>query len=189
MMRIMTRYPVRADVRLDDPALESLLSGPVVVLMVGPAGGGKSTVARELTAQRPHLEIVSYDREQADGRIVGAAAVARAHGRLRQCCAGGRGAVVDGTHRQPERRAAVQRIAVAHQLPTIALVVLPSLTRCLEQQLLRSRVVPESDVRAQHAAVTELLPSLPAEGYELVAVLDPGHAVPAGFPGESGNTV
>ncbi|MGW4527888.1 AAA family ATPase [Amycolatopsis sp. NPDC004378] len=170
----MTRSPVRAGVRLDDPALESLLDEPVVVLMVGPAGSGKSTMARELAARHPNLEIVSYDREQADGRIVGAAAVARAHARLGRCCTGGRGAVVDGTHRQLERRAAVRRIAAAHRLPTIALVVLPSLERCLAQQRLRSRVVPESDVRAQHAAVTELLPRLPAERYDLVALLDTG---------------
>lgn len=131
----MTRSPARTGVRLDDPTLETLLDEPVVVLMVGPAGGEKSTVARELATRRPHLEIVSYDREQADGRIVGAAAVARAHARLGRCCADGRGALSSSGY--------------------------------------GPRVVPGSAVRAHHDAVTELLPRLPAEGYDLVAVLAP----------------
>lgn len=168
----METAQIRTNVRLGDPVLEELLLGPVVVLMVGPAGAGKSTVARELSVRHPHLVVVSYDQEQGDGGVVDEAAVVRTQARLARRCAGGLGAVVDGTHRQLVRRAAVLRIAAEHQLPTVALVVLPSLERCLHQQALRARLVPETDVRAHHAAVTDLLPALPSEGYDLVAVLD-----------------
>jgi predicted kinase len=153
------------------------LPGPSVILLVGASGAGKSTLAARLLAARPDLGCVSYDAHQRrqpgdDGvRACTAGAIAAAHSELEARCAAGLSTVVDGTHRQPERRAAVRAIAATHHLPVIAIVLLVPLQDCLTQQHHRARQVPAADVAAQHASIAAALPHLHSEGYAATLVL------------------
>jgi predicted kinase len=145
---------------------------PCLVLMIGASGAGKSTVAAWLATQRPGLEVLSYDVAQGDGGVCTSAAVDQVHAALTARCAAGASSVVDGTHRQADRRAAVVAIAAAHGLPVVAVVLRVPLASCLRNQRRRTRHVPEADVRAHHAAVEASVPLLPGEGYAAVVALD-----------------
>ncbi|WP_285647130.1 ATP-binding protein [Lentzea sp. NBRC 102530] len=148
------------------------LPNPCVVLMVGASGAGKSTVAAAFAARRPGLEVLSYDVAQGDGGVCTPASVDQVHAVLAERCAAGASSVVDGTHRQADRRVAVVALATAHDLPVLAVVLRVPLASCLRNQHRRARHVPEADVRAHHAAVEAALPLLPHEGYTAVVVLD-----------------
>jgi predicted kinase len=144
---------------------------PCVVLMVGPSGSGKSTVAGWLAARNPGLKVLSYDAAQGDGGVCTLDAVARVHAELAARCAQGLASLVDGTHRQPERRAAVSAAAAAHGLPVVAVVLQVPLASCLANQSRRPRRVPAVDVREHHAVLTAAMPDLLDEGYDVVVVL------------------
>ncbi|MFD8994237.1 AAA family ATPase [Streptomyces abikoensis] len=89
------------------------------LIVMGPSGSGKSTKAAQLAAELGAV-VVSYDDHQrrAEGDTgvepVGEQALARAWAELDAHLAAGTLVVVDGTHCQPERRAAVREIAAAH---------------------------------------------------------------------------
>ncbi|MFJ9634730.1 AAA family ATPase [Streptomyces sp. NPDC101175] len=146
------------------------------VLLMGASGSGKSTLAARLAAATGAV-VVSYDSHQrlTDGDTgtepVGERALAAAWAELDGHCAAGRLAIVDGTHCQPERRAAVRAIAAAHGMGTVVLVLRASLPVCLARQGLRQRQVPDTDVARQHAAVTASLPALVGEGHTAVLQL------------------
>uniref|UniRef100_UPI003F4905A8 AAA family ATPase n=1 Tax=Amycolatopsis sp. CA-096443 TaxID=3239919 RepID=UPI003F4905A8 len=153
-----------------DAAGGDLLPMPCVVLMVGPSGAGKSSVAQRIAA-RTGMAVLSYDSEQGDGTTVQQAAVDRAHARLQHRCAAGLSSVVDGTHRQPDRRAAVRAISTTHGLPVVAVALRVSLRTCLANQHRRDRHVPDEHVRSQHAALATAMPGLLDKGYHAVVVL------------------
>lgn len=144
-----------------------------VLMMVGPAGSGKTTLARQFAAGAGGA-VVSYDRHQRaipgdDGvESVSPRALAAAWQELTTCCAAGTPVVVDGTHSQAERRARVRAIASAAGYDTVAVVVLTPLEVCQARQDRRVRKVPPADVARQHAAITAALPELTGEGYAAV---------------------
>jgi predicted kinase len=79
--------------------------------------------------------------------------------------------IVDGTHRQPDRRTAVRTIAAAYGLPTVAVVLVVPLEHCLVRHLGRPRRVPAGDIEIQYTAITAALPELHREGYAAVVTL------------------
>ncbi|MGW0647685.1 AAA family ATPase [Streptomyces umbrinus] len=143
---------------------------------MGASGSGKSTLAARLAAATGAV-VVSYDRHQrlTDGDTgtepVGERALAAARAELEDDRAAGRQTIVDGTHCQPERRAAVRAIAAAHGMGTVVLVLKASLPTCLARQNLRQRQVPDADVARQHAAITAAVPALAGEGHAVVLQL------------------
>jgi predicted kinase len=153
------------------------LPDPCVVLMIGASGSGKSTLAASLAAANTGLAVISYDSYQRrlpgdDGRqTCTTEAVALAHLALAKRCAAGMSTIVDGTHRQLERRTAVRSIADTHGLLTVAVALVVPLDQCLARQHARSRRVPREDVTAQHATLAESLPGLHREGYAAVVLV------------------
>jgi predicted kinase len=153
-------------------AMNLSLPDPCVVFLVGTSGAGKSTLATHLAEANPGLDVLSYDREQGDGGPCTDEAVDRVHASLADRCVRGLATIVDGTHRQPERRARVRAVAAAHGLPVVALVLLVPLEVCLSNQRRRTRRVPPEDVRVHHAAVTGAVPMLHTEDHDVVIVLN-----------------
>jgi protein phosphatase len=102
------------------------VTDPSVILLVGPAGSGKSTLAQRHFAPD---EVLSSDAMRA---IVGRGesdqnaskpAFALLHRQLRKRLAAGRLTVVDATNLSPRARSAVLRLAHAHRMPAVAIVL------------------------------------------------------------------
>ncbi|MEU9202901.1 AAA family ATPase [Streptomyces sp. NPDC048332] len=78
--------------------------------------------------------------------------------------------VVAATNCEPTVGADLIATARRHGVPTVALVVPTPLPVCVERQKARpaNRCVPEHVVRAQHAAMVDAWPGLPADGFDHV---------------------
>lgn len=166
-----------------NPALVLAVPAPCVVVLMGASGAGKSTLAREL-ADTTHAVAISYDqcREELTGdpsdQSATAAAVALAHRRVIARCTAGQATVVDATHTNWDERRPILTLVTSHSLPAVLVVVATPLQQCLHRQLTRSRRVPESVVRQQHANVLASLPRLHTEGWHSVHLLHTAHPRP-----------
>lgn len=140
-----------------------------LVVLAGPAGSGKSTFAA--THFLP-TQIVSSDHcralvadDEADQSVSGEAfALLRTMVRLRLQL--GRLTVVDSTAVERSHRRSLLRIGRAYSAPVIALLFDVGLKRCLEQNRLRSRRVPEDIIEEQDRAFRSSLASVASEGFD-----------------------
>jgi predicted kinase len=164
------------------PAVRIAVTVPGLVVLVGAAGAGKSTLAARLFAP---AEIVSSDDVR--GWLTGDPADQRAtrlafsvvHREVRRRLAAGGLAVVDATNVQPSARSALLRIArVAGARATAIVVRTPSAETHARNRARTSRLVPPDVVDRHLAAVDALGPDaasiaerLVAEGFDTVHVL------------------
>jgi predicted kinase len=166
--------PVTAD-PIDIPA-------PGLVVLIGAAGAGKSTLAARLFEPS---EIVSSDalRERLSGDAADQRATRPAfailHREVRRRLAAGRLVVVDATNVEPTARATLRGLADAARVPAIAIAIVPSVTEVHGRNASRAvRVVPRNivdrhlgrldDLGATSAAIAA---ALRAEGFTAVHVL------------------
>ncbi len=162
-------------------------SAPVVLVLVGAAGSGKTTLRRALLASaRGALPVVSLDDLRRELRAADAAAgrpvrdlqgyslpaVRRAQRRCQALAGLGAGYLADATHLRRAERVAHVRTARAAGLPVEA-VLMPPLP--LEELLRRDRARPAdervpADVLARHAHRRSLLGAqgLRADGFAVV---------------------
>ncbi len=152
------------------------LPDPCLVLMVGAAGAGKSTLAARLFAPDDVLASDAY-RERITGdaadQAATRAAFAALHRDLRARLRAGRTTAVDATSVHEHARRSLLRVAAEAGVPVVAIVLdLPD-DLVLERNAARDRVVPEEAVRRQLAALRRALGprQLPAEGYARLIVL------------------
>ena len=147
-----------------------------LVLLVGPAGAGKTTLARLLF--RP-TEIVSSDlcralvSDRADDQRASADAFRLlnliADLRLKRR----RLAVVDATNVAPWDRRPLLQLAEARRLPAVAIVLDLPLEVCVGRDAARpERRVGEAAVRSQWEALQVGLPRMAREGFAQVHVLE-----------------
>lgn len=150
---------------------------PSVVLLIGAAGAGKSTLAAR---HFPAGSILSSDdlREAISGdaanQAVSRAAFAALHRSLDRRLAAGRLTVVDATNLGAGARASIRRIARRHGVPVVAIVLDlgPAIVRA-RNAARPGRVVPDAAVTEHLARLQALLArgDLDAEGYAWVARL------------------
>jgi predicted kinase/diadenosine tetraphosphatase ApaH/serine/threonine PP2A family protein phosphatase len=146
---------------------------PSLVLMVGPAGSGKTTFCRR---NFPPAAVVSSDdcRAAVSGdaadQSATPAAFALAHDRLAERLRRRRLAVLDATSLTPRARAGALDVAARHHLPAVAIVLDVPVAVCARQDA--RRPVPGRVGRAvidDHAAsLRESLAALPDEGFRAV---------------------
>jgi protein phosphatase len=146
------------------------LPDPSLVLLVGAAGAGKSTLAARLFAPD---EVLASDRyreriagDAADQRATGAAfgaLHADLGGRLQR----GLLAVVDATNVERQARRPLLQLARDAHVPVLAIVLDLPVDVVLARNRGRSRVVPEAVVRRQAARLRQALEpgGLDREGY------------------------
>lgn len=167
------------------PALRDSLAavGPCLVLLIGVAGAGKSTLARQLADSED--QVLSLDRLRAvvsgdecdQGSTADAVAALHllAEARLRR----GLATVVDATNVDASARRPLLDMARRHAMPAVAVVVDTPLATCLARNELRpgprpgarwGRRVPAPVVRAQHRRLSGALSALAAEGFARVLV-------------------
>lgn len=143
------------------------IPAPALVLLVGPAGAGKSTFAERHF--RP-TEIVSSDhcRALVSDSERNQSASADAFRLLHQIAAlrlkRRRLTVIDATNVEPYDRRPLLELALAQSLPAVAIVFDLPLDLCLERAGTRgSRPLREATIRKQWEAMLLGLPGLPSE--------------------------
>ena len=160
----MGRAPIAG---LSDPVggpAEIVLPDPSLVVLIGPAGSGKSTFARRWFAAD---EILSSDafrgrlgRGEADQRASGRAFQAL-HGALDERLLSGRLTVVDATSIRAESRRPLLRAAAGARLPAVAIVLDMSIDECLAGDLARlDRHVGRAVIERQWATLRPLIESV-----------------------------
>ncbi|WP_018569238.1 ATP-binding protein [Streptomyces sp. PsTaAH-124] len=163
--------------RLDNALpVDTTIPDPSLVILIGAAGSGKSTWARtwpttqvlELDKFRALVSDDAGDQEATEDAVFALQAVLEARLARRKMT------VADATNTEAAVRANLVATARRHGVPTVALVVPTPASVCVERQERRpaNRRVPEPVVRAQHAAMVDAWPGLPAEGFDHVVVAE-----------------
>jgi protein phosphatase len=147
---------------------ESPIPDDALVLLVGPAGSGKSTWAR---ARFRPAQIVSSDdlRELVSDDPADQSATRDAftllHLIARARTARGLLTVVDATNLLASSRKPLLELARRHDRPVLVVVFEVPIDELLARNAGRERVVPEATVRHHHALLASALHQLPTEGY------------------------
>jgi predicted kinase len=160
---------------LPDRSIE--IPADALVLLVGPAGSGKTTLAAHLFAAD---SILSSDALRAEvsgdpsNQAVSPIAFRILHDRARRRLAAGRLTVIDATNIGAAARRPLRRLAAEHARPAIAIVLDLPAELCISRNAARrERVVPESAVRRQLIALRQALDrgDLDGEGLDSVIIL------------------
>ncbi|MET0772730.1 MAG: AAA family ATPase [Candidatus Limnocylindrales bacterium] len=153
---------------MQDITARPAMPGDALVLLVGPAGSGKSTWAAarfrrsQVLSSDDLREVVSDDAADQDAtRDAFAILHAIAKARLRR----GLLTVIDATNLLPSSRRPLLELARRHARPAVAVIFDVPLPELLRRNAGRERVVPEATVRRHHAQLADALADLRSEGY------------------------
>lgn len=151
------------------------IPSPALVVLVGPAGSGKSTFA----ARRfPETAVVSSDRCRAmladDERrlAVSREAFELFHDIISRRLRLGRLTVADSTALRRDARRTLLEIGRREGVPVIAIVFDVDEARCYHHDTLRPRRVGRAVIERQVRLLRETLKTIKAEGFDDVMVLD-----------------
>ena len=158
---------------------DARLPDPVVVVLAGAAGSGKSTWAAERFRA---TEIVSSDALRA---AVGSGpadldATADAFALLDQIVAArakrSLTTVIDTLGLDPERRAGYRRLAREAGLPAVLVIMNTAAALCRERNRRRDRPVPAPILTDQLRRISRLLEAAHDEAWDQVLIIDQQHA-------------
>jgi predicted kinase len=168
-------------------AREAIEAAPCLVMLIGPAGSGKSTMASQLAGGGSQVLLLGLDAlraavsgNESDQDATGDA-VAALHLLARARLSRRLTTVIDATNVTAQARQPLLDLARQHGVPAVALVLATTLQTCLARNKARpgppeggGRRVPEHAVRSQHHARLLLSPAaLAAEGFTLVITCAP----------------
>ncbi|MPY63162.1 AAA family ATPase [Streptomyces spongiae] len=155
---------------------DTAIPGPVLVVLLGAAGSGKSTVAAdwppgsvlELSALRELICDDAVDPGATEEAVYTLGTILE--GRLARRLT----TVVDAdASTDPATRAKFLELAERYEVPAAAFVMTTPLNVCLERNAIRppQRRVPEDVLREQYAQAIDATPNLRAEGFDHVEAL------------------
>lgn len=151
------------------------ISSPSLVVLVGPAGSGKSTFA---SRHFPATAVISSDRCRAmladDERSL---AVSREafdlfHSIIERRLRLGRLTVADSTALRRQARRTLLEMGRRHSVPVVAIVFAVDEDRCYLQDTLRDRRVGRAVIARQVGLLYQTLETVGGEGFDEVVVLD-----------------
>ncbi|CAA9368992.1 MAG: hypothetical protein AVDCRST_MAG68-5281 [uncultured Gemmatimonadetes bacterium] len=148
-----------------------------LVLLVAPAGAGKSTFAREhflateVVSSDACRALVSDDEANQDATD---AAYEVFHSILRGRLSLGRLTVADATNLNAASRERLRELAAEHGRPVAALVLDVPLELCQAQNQARARRVPPEIIALHYQQYLRARETLPAEGYAALHTVRPG---------------
>lgn len=145
-----------------------------VVILIGPAGAGKSTFARRhfppeaVISPDAYREDVGGDAsdQQRNGEVF-----ERVHQVVEERAAAGLLIVIDATNTRGPGRSELAWHAHRHRRPLIAIALVLPLDVCLAQNHRRPDPVPVAVIRRQAADLRHLETDLEVEGYTAVGIL------------------
>ncbi len=152
------------------------LPDPSLILLIGPAGAGKSTFAARHFLP---TEVVSSDRcrgmvcDDQTNQGISRYAFDLLHHITRLRLALNRLTVIDATNLKAAARRRLLNLADPHQIPSVAIIFDLSLETCLAQNLSRpDRVVNPGVIRQHIEELSAALAQIPLEGFKHVYRLD-----------------
>lgn len=161
------------------------LPDPSLILLLGAAGAGKSTLARR---HFQPTEIISSDHCRAlicddeNNQAVNAEAFALLHHLTQLRLQWKKLTVIDATNLQATARETLLTIAQAADIPCVAIVLNVSAARCAEQNRNRSyRVVPDEILEQHQRELREARARLPHEGYGAIYELNESEITQVSF--------
>lgn len=146
---------------------------PVVIMMVGVPGSGKSSVASDLSRllSMPVLSSDSYREElsgDANNQAVSKQAWGLVYARAHTVLANGEPCIIDGTHNNAAgRRRDINRYRKSGAATVIAVWVDTPLEISLGRNSARDRVVPEPVIQRMWESI-QLSPPLQTDGFDTV---------------------
>ncbi len=159
--------------------IELQLPDPALILLIGPAGAGKSTFAARHFLP---TEIISSDHcralicDDAAAQHLNAETFGLVHHLARLRVQQGKLTVIDATNLEQRARRPFLRLARRWRVPVVALVFEVALATCQAQNQTRSqRVVPPEVVQKQFVELAQAQAQLPREGYAGIYRLNESH--------------
>lgn len=145
-----------------------VIPNPSLVVLIGPAGSGKSTFAKKHFLE---TQILSSDRFRAliaddeNNQHVSAAAFELLHQTAEKRLQYGRLAVIDATHVQADARKQCLDLSRRYHLPAIGIVFHLDESTCISQNLTRDRQVPDTAIKRHVINMEQLLKQIQHEGF------------------------
>lgn len=148
--------------------------GGNLIIMVGPPGAGKTTIAEEIVDKFDNFVIVSPDRireeitgdmnNQSQNEVV----FSRVYGQLSAYLEDGRNVVYDATNCRSAYRYKIIDACKTSAYKIICLVSTTPIAKCIKRNDERNRIIPEDVIEKMYFNLKKHPPII-FEGYDLIA--------------------
>ena len=148
--------------------------GGNLIIMVGPPGAGKTTIAEEIVDKFDNFVIVSPDRireeitgdmnNQSQNEVV----FSRVYGQLSAYLEDGRNVVYDATNCRSSYRYKIIDACKTYAYKIICLMSTTPITQCIRRNDERNRMIPEDVIEKMYFNLKKHPPII-FEGYDLIA--------------------
>lgn len=148
--------------------------GGNLIIMVGPPGAGKTTIAKEIVDTFGNFVIVSPDkiREEITGDINNQSqneiVFSRVYGQLNAYLKDGYNVIYDATNCRSTYRYKIVDVCKAYAYKIICLMSTTPIAECIRRNNDRNRVVPEDVIEKMYFNLRKHPPII-FEGYDLIA--------------------